>query len=276
MKITCVVDNAVRLNSNLWGEHGLAYLVETAGGRILFDAGQSGAVLLHNLKALGVDPATIDAVAISHAHYDHTGGLPALLLLVRPGIPLYANADLFRERFADRAGSVKRIGIPLSQEAIAARAAVRLSASPQEVLPGVWTTGQIEHRPEFQGSGKGLLMQGPVGPVADEYRDDMALVLQGRDGLALVCGCCHAGLLNTLGHVARVFGGPVQAILGGLHLGGVTEDDLARCSDRLGQMAGLECVRAGHCTGEAAALRLAQALGTRAGAGSAGTVVEFE
>ena len=114
MKLTCLVDNAVQPNSGFWGEHGLAYLVEAAGRRILFDTGQSGTVLVHNLKLLGIDPATIDAVAISHADYDHTGGLPALLPLLRPGIPLFANADLFRERFSQRDGPPKPIGLPLS------------------------------------------------------------------------------------------------------------------------------------------------------------------
>ena len=57
MKLTCLVDNAVQPSSGFWGEHGLAYLVETNGQRILFDTGQSGTVLTHNLKLLGIDPA---------------------------------------------------------------------------------------------------------------------------------------------------------------------------------------------------------------------------
>lgn len=93
MKLTCLVDNAVQSGSGLWGEHGLSYLIEVAGRRILYDTGQSGTVLLHNLKLLGVDPASLDAVAISHAHYDHTSGLPALMPHLSSGIPLFAIPD---------------------------------------------------------------------------------------------------------------------------------------------------------------------------------------
>jgi len=277
MKLTCLVDNAVQPSSGFWGEHGLAYLVEAAGQRILFDTGQSGTVLLHNLNLLGIDPATIDAVAISHAHYDHTGGLPALLGQLRSGIPLFANADLFRERFSQRNGLPKRIGLPLSGEELANHFTLKLSIAPQEIVPGVWTTGAIGERSEFEGRSKGHLMAAGDELVADAYRDDMALVLVTGDRLVLLCGCCHAGLLNTLAHVERLFPQPVTQMIGGLHLAGVAEGDLQRTCARLAAMPALARVYPGHCSGEAAFLALAQTLGTGVVHSSpAGTGIEFE
>lgn len=276
MKITCLVDNAVQLNSGCWGEHGLAYLIETGDQRVLFDTGQSGTVLLHNFKLLSIDPLSIDALAISHAHYDHTGGLPALLDQLRPGIPLYANADLFRERFAQGDGAPRRIDLPLGQAELADRLTLRLSAEPQEIVPGVWTTGAITDRPEFEGRGRGLLMADAGGLVADAYRDDMALVLQAGDRAALLCGCCHAGLLNTLAHVARYFPQPVTLIAGGLHLAAVSEQDLARTATVLAALPALQRIYPGHCTGETAILALAHALGSSfVHFGVAGTIIEL-
>lgn len=276
MRLTCLVDNAVQFSSGFWGEHGLAYLVEAAGRRILFDTGQSGTVLAHNLKLLDIDPATIDAVAISHAHHDHTGGLPALLGQLRPGIPLFANADLFRARFSRRDGPPKRIGLSLSREELAAHVDLKLSDRPQEIATGVWTTGAITDRPEFQGSSKTLLMAEGDEMVADAYRDDMALVLAAGDRLALLCGCCHAGLLNTLAHVERLHPQPIALIAGGLHLAGVAESDLRLACTRLAALPALQRVYPAHCTGEAAFLALAQTLGAdRVHAGPAGTIIEF-
>jgi 7,8-dihydropterin-6-yl-methyl-4-(beta-D-ribofuranosyl)aminobenzene 5'-phosphate synthase len=98
--LRCTVDNAAQRGSALWGEHGVSFAVETPEGMILFDTGQSGDVLVHNAALLDIHLDQFDAVAISHAHYDHTGGLEKFLTFARPGIPLYANPSLFQERFS--------------------------------------------------------------------------------------------------------------------------------------------------------------------------------
>jgi 7,8-dihydropterin-6-yl-methyl-4-(beta-D-ribofuranosyl)aminobenzene 5'-phosphate synthase len=276
IKVTCLVDDAVQPDTGFWGEHGLAYLIEAEGRRVLFDTGQSGTVLLHNLALFGIDPATFDAVAISHAHYDHTGGLPTLMPFLRPGTPLFANADLFRPRFARRDGPPKFIGAELNRDELSARLTLKLSTGPQEIVPGVWTTGEINERTDFEGGSKELLMAVGGELVADAYRDDMALVLRSDDHLGLLCGCCHAGLLNALAHVARLFPEPVTLIIGGLHLAGVAESDLRRACARLAAMPALQRVYSGHCTGEGAFLALAQSLGTAVVQTSpAGTAIEI-
>jgi 7,8-dihydropterin-6-yl-methyl-4-(beta-D-ribofuranosyl)aminobenzene 5'-phosphate synthase len=266
MNLICLVDDAVQRSSPFWGEHGLAFLIEVEdegrGRRLLFDTGQSGTVLLHNLDLFDINVETVEAVAISHAHYDHTGGLPALLERLEPRTPLYANLDLFRERFADRGQWLETIGLRLGREALAQRLALRLAAGPQEILPGVWTTGEIAPRTEVEGRSASHLMRQGAELVADAYRDDMALVLDTGDRLALVCGCCHAGLLNTLAHVERTFDKPIAVIAGGLHLTSVGNQDLQKIARVLAAMPALERVYPNHCTGEAAYVALTQILGS--------------
>jgi 7,8-dihydropterin-6-yl-methyl-4-(beta-D-ribofuranosyl)aminobenzene 5'-phosphate synthase len=276
MNVTCVVDNAVQRSSPFWGEHGLAFLIETETQCVLFDTGQSGTVLLHNLNLLGVDPATIDGLAISHAHYDHTGGLRALLERVRPGIPLHANPDLFRERFSQREGEPRSIGLSATRDELAARLTLNLNAVPQEIVPGVWTTGEISDRPDPEGSSARHLVQEGDSFVADSYRDDMALVLERGDRLALLCGCCHAGLLNTLAHAQRTFERPIAIIAGGLHLTSATAEYLHRVGDVLAETESVQRVYPSHCTGESAFVALALTLGPSVVCPCpAGTVVGF-
>jgi 7,8-dihydropterin-6-yl-methyl-4-(beta-D-ribofuranosyl)aminobenzene 5'-phosphate synthase len=277
MRLICVVDDAVQRGSAFWGEHGLAFLIETEGRRVLFDTGQSGTVLLRNLKLMHVELAQIDAMAISHAHHDHTGGLPELLKHLCPGTPLYASPDLFRERFSRRQEKLQRVGLSMARAELAAQMTLGLSATPQEIIPGIWTTGEILERPEAEGSSDNHLMLQGNALVPDAYRDDMALVLQMGDQLMLLCGCCHAGLLNTLAHATRAFEGPIAVIAGGLHLTSATDDDLQQIGEALSAMPALERVYPNHCTGEAAYIALTQILGPSVVRPCpAGTVLDLE
>ncbi len=181
---------------------------------MLFDTGGSGDVLLHNLAAVQVVPQSISALALSHAHRDHTGGLPALLAR-RAGLPLYAHPNLFRERFSQHGAEMRSVGMPLNQEDLGQVADLSLSDEPQEILPGVWTSGEITGRDEPEGrSSHHFIRQGET-LVADPYRDDMSLLLETETGLVLICGCCHAGLLNTLAQVRQAFGRDPVVVMGG-------------------------------------------------------------
>ena len=273
MKVTCVVDNAVCDHSTFWGEHGLAFLIETKSGCILFDTGRSGTVLLHNLELLGVEPETINALAISHAHYDHTGGLTALLDPITE-IPLYAHPDLFRERFSRREESLKSVGLPVAREALAQRLTSQLGAEPMEIVPGVWTTEEITDRTEPEGRSPHHLVHGAEGWEPDPYRDDMALVLETGKGLVVLCGCCHAGLLNTLAHVRRAFGVDITAVAGGTHLLQADEAHLRRVIEVLREL-GTPQLYLNHCTGQRAYVTLAQAFGEKVAPCPVGTSLSF-
>jgi 7,8-dihydropterin-6-yl-methyl-4-(beta-D-ribofuranosyl)aminobenzene 5'-phosphate synthase len=276
MRVRCVVDDAVQRSSPFWGEHGLAFLIDLEGDCVLFDTGQSGTVLLHNLELLDLDPARIDAVAISHAHYDHTGGLPALLKHLRPGTPLYANPSLFRARFSRRQGETQDVGLSMARLDMAEQMTLVLSATPQEIVPCVWTTGEISERPESEGSSDHHLMREGNALVADAYVDDMALVLQTDDEIVVLCGCCHAGLLNTLAHIERTFERQISVIAGGLHLTSASDDDLRHVGELLSAMPTLHRVYPNHCTGEAAFVALTQILGPSVVQPCpVGTVLEF-
>lgn len=261
MRVICVVDNSVLRASNLWAEHGLAFLIETGDKQVLFDTGQSGTILLHNLEVLNIHPATIDALALSHAHNDHAGGLTKLMDHIRPGIPIHAHTDIFRERFSKKGGEFHNKTFSASRQAIEAQFDLRLNDKPEEIIPAVWTTGGITERPELEGRSADHVMLEGGDFVTDAYRDDMALVLQVGDGLMVLCGCCHAGLLNTLAHIERTFNSPIIFIAGGLYLTNATADQLHHVGEILSSKLTLQGVYPSHCTGEAAFVTLTNILG---------------
>jgi len=264
VKITCLVDNAAGRRSGCWGEHGVAFGIEiereTGDGCVLFDTGHSGTVLLHNMEALGIAPARIDALALSHAHDDHTGGLAAVLSK-RPGLPVYAHPDLFRSRFSRRQGQYKSIGMSVTPDALSQQVDLRLDADPVEIMPGVWTSGEIRERQEPEGRSAHHFIQVDGDWCPDLYRDDLSLVLETRAGLVVVCGCCHAGLLNTLACVKRVFARPIVAIIGGMHLVDMDAAQLDHVVALLRDVYGVPRLYPNHCTGQRAYTALFNAFG---------------
>ncbi len=275
-KITCVIDNSVKSSSPLWGEHGLAFRIDTDDGSVQFDTGASAALLAHNLARLDTIQRPIDAIVFSHAHFDHTGGLKAILPEAGSKLPLYANPDIFRPRYSRRStGDYKFIGLAVTEAELAQYVDLRLKPNPVQIVPGLWTTGEITERPEPEGRSARHFVPAEAGWQADPYADDLSLVLETGTGLVVICGCCHAGLLNTLSHVRRIFERPITTVIGGTHLVAADADYLQHVIDVLRNEYGTLTYYLNHCTGEPAFLALASAFGNRVHSCPAGTALTF-
>lgn len=263
--LRCLVDNKSLDAARFRAEHGVAFAIETCQGQILYDTGQSGEVLVHNAAQLGLDLHKIGALILSHAHYDHTGGLEAFLQKSQPSLSLYAHPDIFRERYAIKDGQTRSIGLSMLQAELENRSKLHLSAEPSQVLPKVWTTGEITIRTEFEGRSAHHYIRADQGWQPDPYQDDLSLVLQTSQGLVVVCGCCHAGILNTLAHIRRFFPQPLRAIVGGTHLKGLGSRDIDRVVTELCERCegSLPDLYLNHCSGESALIRFAQAFGEK-------------
>ena len=139
----------------------------------------------------------------------------------------------------------------------------------------VWTTGEITSRTEFEGRSPHHYIQAGNGWQPDPYRDDISLVLKTNQGLVVICGCCHAGILNTLFHVERKFGGPILAVLGGLHLLYAEDQYLEHVVQVFDERFPDVSFYLNHCTGENAFNKLAAAFGSQIRACPAGTLVNI-
>jgi 7,8-dihydropterin-6-yl-methyl-4-(beta-D-ribofuranosyl)aminobenzene 5'-phosphate synthase len=274
-RIICVVENSAKEGTALCSEHGLSFWIETDNGKMLFDTGQTCSVFSHNLKSLGISPTDISTLALSHAHYDHTGGLDVLLSGKRD-LDIFANNDIFRPRYALRKGEYQFIGMAVNQSQFAPSVKFHLSDSPVQIFPDLWTTGKIDLRPEPEGSSDHLLIADDLGWLPDPYLDDMSLVLKTSLGLVLICGCCHAGFLNTLFHVERTFGTPIIAVVGGVHL--ISADDLyldhvVRIVDQHFQSLSFYI---NHCSGPKTIAKFKAVFRDRMNTCPAGTIINFD
>jgi len=255
-RITVLCENSVGPLSGTIGEHGFSALIEpTVGDPLLFDTGQ-GLTLLHNARRMNKDLSLVRQVVLSHGHYDHAGGLQPLLEECGPK-QVYAHPSVFRSRYrVKESGECYPISIPTGREALeAAGASFDLSEKFREVAPGMYLTGEVPRVTAFETGDEGLYCN-CSGQEPDNTPDDQSLVLETEKGLVLLLGCCHAGLINTLEHVADMTGRrDVYAVIGGTHLGFCGEEQLGSTITALRTL-GIKKLAASHCTGFAASARL--------------------
>jgi 7,8-dihydropterin-6-yl-methyl-4-(beta-D-ribofuranosyl)aminobenzene 5'-phosphate synthase len=251
LRITVLTDNYVAA-PDLLAEHGLCLLIEADSSRILFDSGQSG-VALRNAKALGVSLRGLDAVVLSHGHFDHTGGLADLLPECSPST-IYLHPAAFEPKYArGERPAHRQIGIPQrSRQAVEASGAkIVWTESATEVAPGVWCTGVVPRLPENDQATSGFFLDAER-QTPDTLPDDQALFADTREGLAVIAGCAHSGVANTLEQICALNGrDEVFALMGGFHLGGAPRERLdlaARAIERRKCRVLAPC----HCTGLAA------------------------
>lgn len=276
-KLTVVVDNCVPIGAAkpFLGEHGLSMLLEADGRRLLLDTGQSSAVV-HNLGLLGVPPATLDAIVISHGHYDHAGGLAPVLSQAGRRLPVHLHAHAFKERYSVSGGVRRFAGIPLRAEQLASLGADwRMPTAPVELLPGVWLSAAVPRGSGFETGDTRLVAPAGDCDCQDEIEDDMALFCNTADGLVVVSGCTHSGLVNMVRHGLAVSGAQrLRGWIGGTHLGPVSAGQQERTIAEL-QAWAPDFVAANHCTGFAMMARLQQAFGDRFVPAFVGTVLAF-
>lgn len=276
LSITVLVENTAN-RQGLLAEHGLAFWIERDRRRILFDTGQ-GLALQHNAAALGIDLAGADEIALSHGHYDHTGGLAAAL--ARFGrARVYAHLTAFRARFVkDHDGRVRSVGSPIeSRDWLSSRVgqAIATRSGPVSMGDGVWLSGEVPRRNDFEDTG-GAFYLDEACTEPDPVIDDQAMFFETAKGLVVLLGCAHAGVVNTLEHIRAATGGTrVYAVLGGMHLLGAGERRMAETVKQLSSM-NTEQVGLAHCTGFSAMTRLYHELPDRCFHCVAGTRVDFE
>jgi len=220
VELAVVYDN-YQVQEGLQAAHGFACVVREGGRTVLFDTGGSGQILLENMAGLGIGIADIDAVVLSHMHWDHIGGLDAVLA-ANPKVTVYVPMSFSSSFRRD----VKR----------RARAVVETKVA-QPVTNHLWTTDILER------------------PLVEQ-----ALYVETAEGIVVVTGCAHPGVVELTRSAQRASGNPVHAVLGGFHMAGMSQAETGQVVDGLRDLR-VRRVGPSHCSGDIARHAMREAFG---------------
>lgn len=247
------------------GEWGFAALVDADGQRLLVDTGARAETVLRNATELGIDLSGVTDVVITHNHFDHTAGLVSLRReLAKKDRRALSRAHVAQGIFLSRLGADGRDNnglLPVKAEYESLGGRFIEHARPAQLLPGVRLTGPVPRTHPERNWSASLRLQTPQGPVEDSVPEDASVVVETPQGLVVISGCGHAGIINTFEYARKIVKeAPIHAAIGGFHLFAATDDHLAWTANRLREL-GLAHFLGAHCTGIEAVFRIRQLAG---------------
>ena len=277
LKITTLIENMPDKEDKLAFEHGFSAWVELDDKKILFDTGQTGAFAA-NAKQLGIDLSEADGVILSHGHYDHTGGVPALLTKLKKKTPVYIGKEFFLPKYKLlEDGCYKYNGTPFEKEQLTENAKAEpyyIEDTVTKISGNLILFKNFSRTNDFEKVNPKFFVRTEQGLVQDLFPDEIALGIVTGQGLVLLVGCSHVGIVNILETVRKTLSIPIAAIIGGTHLVEAGEDRLEKTIEAF-RVHGVKTIAVSHCTGEAGMALLQKEFPDGFVLNNTGNVMEF-
>jgi len=236
------------------GEWGFSALVEADGHQILFDTGKYPDTVLKNARELDVDLSNVTDVVLSHQHGDHIGGL----LKLRQELSDKNDDAISRVHIAKGFFEIRRS----RSDTARTRSRLQMKAefeqlggvfieheTPTELLPGVWLTGPVVRLHPEKNWGSKSQIKTLMGWEEDNIPESQSLIANTNQGLVVLSGCGHAGIVNTMEYARNtILDSPVYAVLGGFHLLSASDEHLKWTATKFREL-GVQHFLGAHCTG---------------------------
>lgn len=248
MKLVTLMENTPSKHRGLYTEHGLSFYLETPHTHLLFDFGESGRVM-ENARKLNIPLDTIDRAVCSHAHYDHAAGLRECL----PQLHLHTlvtGQGFWNAKYSTDGHCYSYLGPGYGQELLEQyHMAQQECGQLLQLSEDCWAVGQFNHPNDWEAApARFVLETAPETFVPDRFADEICLAVETGEGLAVIVGCSHPGVINMVKTVAERLQRPVVSVWGGAHLVEADEQRILHTAQELQEM-GVKRVGLCHCSG---------------------------
>ena len=246
--ITTLIENSGSEHRSIKTEHGLSFYIQTPETSLIFDCSATEN-LLYNATKLNIDLNKAKLVVCSHSHYDHSGGYPDVVRST--GVRrLITGQEFFEPKYAYDGKKYTYLGAGFGREFLEKYNVVHQTCGDLMQISGdCWLIGSFNRTHEIETIPKRFVRKTPEGFVFDDFPDEICLAIRSGEGLAVILGCSHPGILNILETVIQRLGKPIFSVWGGSHL---MEADDKRIIYTIAEMKKMGVRRMGfsHCSGE--------------------------
>jgi len=248
LEVTTLIENSKGEHLSLKNEHGISFLIESDGKKILFDTGQSD-LFLQNAKLLNKDISNINHVVLSHGHYDHSGGLK-YLINKNNNFNLWLGNGFFNLKYGYQNGAYEFLGNDFDINFLKENK-INYNIVNQDIIEiekDIFIiTNFVKSQKDEQINPRFVIKENNTF-VADEFLDEVLIAIKTSKGIIAILGCAHPGMRNMLETVKTRLNAPLYAVLGGTHLVEANGDCLKNSLNYLNS-GDIELVGVSHCTG---------------------------
>lgn len=255
--VTTVIENH-SADERLLAQYGLSMYLTDGSFSLLLDTGADG-TFLKNAEALGISFDGLDTLVLSHGHSDHAGGVKALIESGIKPREAYIGENFFAPRYKREGGRLRPISARVSEEYLMDRGINYYVIEPgiHRLHEKVYMVNGIPATNSFETPNELLICQIGREYLTDPFTEETVVVVEGNEGLAVLSGCCHSGVLNTCEWISKLFERPIHTFIGGTHLMESSAGRIAETMHRL-ELMGIKRMGACHCHGELATQMFAE------------------
>lgn len=277
MKITTLIENNQSDKENLFFEHGLSLLLEADGKRILFDTGQSGN-FIENSILLNKNLSELDAVIISHGHYDHSGGYKKFVEVSQHKPELIVGEEFFKPKYKIISENEYKYNGNSFDEEYIYKESIQLRKISEDITylsDKIIIFHHFTKSNEFEKMNSRFLIKENSSYIPDEFDDEIAIGVITEKGLVVIVGCSHVGVVNILDTIYERINIPIYAVIGGTHLVEADERRIQKTIDSLKKLK-IQLVAVSHCTGENGIKNISEAFKGQFIFNNTGSIIEIK